>query len=168
MEDTLKELGHLVLGSRLKRLAERLQTDTQAYLSQRGITIPAAQLPVLSVLDRMGPLNIGDIAEALGMAQPGITRSVSKLEASGYLHSEPDTRDRRIRMVRLSPKGQDMMTNATQQIWPNIEAAVAEACQNLSGSLLEQISTLETALDAASIATRASAHQSGDIDHAAL
>tara|TARA_Y100000588_G_scaffold32851_1_gene32032 strand:- start:187 stop:693 length:507 start_codon:yes stop_codon:yes gene_type:complete len=164
MEDTLRVLGYLTLGSRLKRLGERLQSDTQTLLTAGQIEVPVAQLPVLAVLDRLGPLNIGDIALSLGVAQPGITRTVTKLEAYGFLKSEQDDTDKRIRVVHLTGKGQRMVDEAKNNLWPDIETAVRQACSALEGSLLEQLSMLENALDSASIARRVAVLQGEKAD----
>ena len=40
--DIVRELGHLTLGTRLKRLGERLQAQTEVLLAQAGIGMPAS------------------------------------------------------------------------------------------------------------------------------
>ena len=50
--DIVRELGHLALGSRLKRLGERLQAQTQVMLAQADISVPASHLPVLAEIGR--------------------------------------------------------------------------------------------------------------------
>lgn len=41
--DVVRELGHLALGSRFKRIGERLQAQTQVLLEEAGIALPASQ-----------------------------------------------------------------------------------------------------------------------------
>ena len=52
IEDIVKELGFLTLGTRFKRIGEALQAQTQALLAEHGIDMPAAHFPLLAALDR--------------------------------------------------------------------------------------------------------------------
>ena len=63
IEDVVKELGHLSLGTRFKRIGETLQAQTQAVLAAHGFEQPAAWFPMLAALDRLGP---PDAARLLG------------------------------------------------------------------------------------------------------
>ncbi len=73
MEDIVRTLGYLCLGTRLKRIGEQVQADTQRIMEQRGVTLQAGQYPLLAAIDRLGPLSIGELAEALGVTQPRIS-----------------------------------------------------------------------------------------------
>lgn len=154
-EDVVRALGHLTLGSRLKRLGERLQSQAQALLEEDGTSLSASHFPLLATLDRLGPLSVGEIAEALGVSQPGVTRLLEKLEAEGLVKSQRAA-DRRRRPIMLSRLGRQLVLRGRQSGWIRIEAAVADACRGLSGSFLEQVSALEDALETASLSVRAS------------
>lgn len=153
-EDILGALGHLALGSRFKRVGERLQAETQVLLADAGIDFPAAQFPVLAAIDRLGPLTIGELAAALGVAQPGVTRMIGKIEGGGLVRSKAGADDRRIKIVALTPAGRRLVDRAKRAAWPQIEAAVADVCGGLSGPLLTQISGLEAALEARPLSMR--------------
>ena len=85
VEDFVRERGYLTLGSRFKRLGDRLQADVSRLAESEGVGVPAGLLPILGVLDRHGPLTVGRIAEALGIAQPGVTRTLSQLVSLGLV-----------------------------------------------------------------------------------
>ncbi len=146
VEDVVKGLGHLSLGTRLKRIGETLQAQTQAVLAARGFEQPAAHFPLLAALDRLGALSVGELSQAVGVSQPVITRSLRGLEDEGLVESETAEEDRRVRRVALSRKGRGLVQRAKAQAWPAIEAAVAQACAGLEGDLLTQLAALETAL----------------------
>jgi hypothetical protein len=55
IEDVVKALGYLSLGTRLKRIGETLQAQTQAVLAAHGFEQPAAHFPLLATLDRLVP-----------------------------------------------------------------------------------------------------------------
>ncbi|WP_051510204.1 MarR family winged helix-turn-helix transcriptional regulator [Hylemonella gracilis] len=144
--DIVKELGHLSLGTRLKRIGETLQAQTQAVLSAHGFDQPAAYFPLLAALDRLGALSVGELSQAVGVRQPVVTRSLSGLEGDGLVQSETSEEDRRVRRVGLSRKGRTLVQRAKGEAWPAIEACVAQACAGLKGDLLAQLTALEQAL----------------------
>lgn len=153
-DDFLLSLGYLALGSRMKRLGERLQAETQIILDETGLILPAAQFPLLAALDANGPMTVGDLAAAIGVAQPGVTRTLAKLEAEGAVASKIGADDRRVRSVSLTAEGKRIVAHAKSAAWPLIEAAVAGACDNLKGPLLSQLGALEDALEAAPLSAR--------------
>jgi len=148
MEDILRSLGFLCLGSRLKRIGEQLQADTQRVLDRLDVRIQSSQYPLLAALDRLGPLPVGELAQSLGIAQPGVTRSVSLLVELGLVEVSPSNDDQRRRIVSLSPAGRQLVDDAKRDVWPRIENAVADICADLSGPLLGQLSTIEDRLAA--------------------
>lgn len=146
IEDVVKALGYLSLGTRLKRIGETLQAQTQVVLAAHGFEQPAAHFPLLATLDRLGPLGVGELSQAVGVSQPVITRSLGGLEGDGLVQSATSAEDRRVRRVGLSRKGRGLVKRAQAEAWPAIEAAVAQACADLKGDLLSQLAALEIAL----------------------
>ena len=157
MHDVVKQLGFLALGTRFKRIGEALQAQAQALLAANGVDIPAGHFPLLAALDRLGPLGVSELSQAVGVSQPVVSRSLLALEANGLVESTPVAADRRVRRIRLSRKGGELVRHAKRAVWPAIEAAVAHACKPLKGTLLDQLSALEAALAQASLLQRAAA-----------
>jgi DNA-binding MarR family transcriptional regulator len=154
VEDVVKELGHLSLGTRFKRIGEALQAQTQAVLAAHGFEQPVAYFPLLAALDRLGPLSVGDLSQAVGVSQPVVTRSLKGMADDGLVQSGTTTADRRVRRVGLSRQGRSLVQRAQRVAWPAIEAAVAQACAGLQGDLLVQLATLEDALTNRSLLQR--------------
>ena len=152
--DILADLGHLFLGSRLKRLAERLQTDAGKIIKETGLPIQPAQFPLLAALDRYGPLTVSAAADALGVSQPGLTRSATSLVELGLVRSTKDGADQRQTTLSLTAAGRRLMVKAKRVIWPAVDKAVADMCQPLRGSLLEQLAGLEAMLGKSSLEER--------------
>jgi DNA-binding MarR family transcriptional regulator len=155
VEDIVRELGHLTLGSRLKRIGERLQGQAQVLLEEAGISLSASHFPVLAALDRLGPLGVGELAQAVGVSQPGVTRMLERLQSEGLVKSQRPAGDRRLRPIVLTRTGRQLVARSRQLVWPRIEAAVADACAGPSAPLLAQLAALEDALAAAPLSTRA-------------
>ena len=145
-EDIVRTLGFLCLGTRLKRIGERLQTDTQKIMEEMEVGIAPGQYPILAALDRLGPLTVGELAEALGVTQPGVTRNISQLAKLGLLTAGRTPHDQRRRIVRLSGKGRGMVETAKNSVWLRIETAVRDVCGDLDGPLLDQLAAMEDRL----------------------
>ncbi|NCT96110.1 MAG: MarR family transcriptional regulator [Comamonadaceae bacterium] len=158
MEDVVKALGLLTLGTRLKRVGERLQAQTQAVIEAEGVDLPSSHLPVLATLQRLGPLTVGDIALALGVSQPGVTRQLGKLQEAGLVIARQSAGDLRLRTIELTEAGQRHVAHAWRYTWPAIEAAVAEACAPHGPTLLALLQALEEALDAQDLLARVNRH----------
>lgn len=146
VEDVVRSFGFLALGTRMKRIAERLQADTQKIIDAAGVPVQASQFPFLAAIDRSGPLTIGELAEAVGITQPGVTRTVAHLSRAGLLEIRTGPDDQRIRNVSLTADGQRLVADARRALWPRIAAAVADLCGDLDGPLLDQLSRIEDRL----------------------
>src|SRR5258708_38726012 len=128
IEDVVKELGYLTLGTRLKRLGERLQAQTQVLLEHEGVDLPASHFPVLAALDRLGAMNVGELTEAGGTSQPGVTRLLDKLVAEGLGQSTQLANDRRVRTSALTQPGRQLIAPSRRTAGPMTGAACADAC----------------------------------------
>ncbi|MBN9233300.1 MULTISPECIES: MarR family winged helix-turn-helix transcriptional regulator [Phyllobacteriaceae] len=148
VEDVVRDLGYLTLGSRFRRIGEQLQSEVQRILDRAGAAIPSSQFPALAAIDRLGPLTIGDLAEALGMTQPGATRIATQLAEAGLIDIRQGKDDQRRKIASLSEAGQNLVETSKRDLWPHIERAVAEVCAPLTGPLLQQLAAIERDLEA--------------------
>ena len=144
--DLVRDYGYLTLGSRLKRLGERMQADVQRLTAARGIELHGALWTMLGAIDRDGPLTVGELAQTLGIAQPGVTRSLAQLEARGLVVPRRSDTDQRVKRVALTEQGQALVEHGKRVVWPGVTAAVAEICDGLDGPLLDQLTRIEEAL----------------------
>ena len=162
IKDIVRQKGYLALGSRLKRIGERLQADVQQLLNQHDIPIQSSQYPLLVTLDEVGPLAVGDLAMALGVSQPGITRSVGQLAKQKLVTIQRGKEDQRTKTITLTRQGRTILTKGRHYIWPHIEATLSELLSGHSGALIEQLDLLEDALDENSMSQRIFNKDSGD------
>lgn len=82
----------------IARLSRRLRRHELAGLTP-------TQLAALSTVERSGPLRLGDLAAAEGIAPSTLTRLVSVLEESGYVRRYADPRDARASTLAITPEG---------------------------------------------------------------
>lgn len=151
--DVINEMGPVFLGSRLKRLAERLQADAARIVNEAGLPVQPTHMPLLVALDRE-PMTIGQLCEAVGTSQPGITRGIGQLVDMGLVQSERGE-DQRQRNISLTAVGQAAMARARHLALPRISAAVESIFATLDSNFLEQIANIEAALDERSLYARA-------------
>lgn len=152
--DALAELGELFLGSRLKRLADRFQADATETMQATGLPIQPAQMLLMTVLRRKGPLTVGALAQQLRISQPTVSRTILGLIDQGLITASREARDQRHKTLALSADGEALIARAERDLWPRVEAAVAEMCAGLRGDFLEQITMLEAEMDKRSLAGR--------------
>jgi DNA-binding MarR family transcriptional regulator len=88
-----------LLHSAALHLLRRLRVEDDAL----GISPP--RLSALSVVVFAGPIGIGEMAAAEGVAAPTMTRLVDGLERDGLVGRGPDPDDRRGVLVRATAKG---------------------------------------------------------------
>jgi len=119
-----------------------------------GVPLQARQYPFLAAIDRLGPLTIGELAEAVGITQPGVTRSVAQLVQLGLLDAAQARDDQRRKVISLTKKGKRLVEVAKREVWPRIDAAVTDLCGDLSGPLLEQLASIEDGLAATPLSRR--------------
>src|SRR5262245_36174461 len=137
-EDIVRALGFLALGTRMRRIGERLQADTQDLLRELNIGVAPSQYAFLIALYRLGPLTIGDLSDAVGVTQPATTKSVGLIARLGLLRVAASDEDQRRKIVSLTEKGQKLIATANRDAAPLIERAVADLCAGLDGPLLDQ------------------------------
>ncbi|WP_029909126.1 bifunctional helix-turn-helix transcriptional regulator/GNAT family N-acetyltransferase [Caulobacter sp. UNC358MFTsu5.1] len=153
-QDTLADLGPAFLGSRLKRLSDRLQAEATAVLQAHDLPIQPAQQVVLGALKRDGALTIGALAQRLGISQPTITRTVQGLVDQGLLAVSREARDMRHKTLSLTDEGARVIGDAQREVWPRVAAAVSQLCGGREQALLDQIAGVEAGLDARSLLDR--------------
>ncbi|WP_340151622.1 MarR family transcriptional regulator [uncultured Sneathiella sp.] len=146
VEDFVRHKGYLTLGTRLKRIGDMLQADVQQLLDSESVAIQTGQYPLIAALDEFGPLTVGELAEALGVSQPGITRSVGQLVKQGVVTVERGEKDQRTKVVTLAPAGQAMVDRGKRDLWQVIDRSLADICGEDTTPLLDELDRLETAL----------------------
>lgn len=144
MRDPIESEGSVMMGSRLKRLAERLQAGAEAIGRDCGLPTQPAHMPLLNALWIGGPVRVGEAAEAMGVSQPAVTRLAGQLSDLGLVTTEEDPADARARRLALTPRGRETMETARTALWPRVRAAMDELCD--IEALLASVSALEAAL----------------------
>lgn len=153
MADVVAQMGPSFLGSRLKRLGERMQAGAASVIADTGLPLQPGHMAVLAAL-RTGSMSVGQLAEACGASQPGITRSLGQLRKLGMV-ADAASADQRSRVVELSPEGRNAVSVIARDVWPRVGMAAEQILARVDGDFLTQLAAIETALAEASISERA-------------
>jgi len=86
----------------LARLSRRLRKHHLAGLTP-------TQLAALATVERSGPMRLGDLAAAEGVAPSTLTRLVTALEESGYVRRFADPTDARASTLAVTPRGHEAL-----------------------------------------------------------
>jgi DNA-binding MarR family transcriptional regulator len=92
----------------IARLVRRLRRHELAGLTP-------TQLSALSTVERTGPLRLGDLAAAEGIAPSTLTRLVTALEEQGYVERCPVPGDARASTVTIAPAGMKALARVRQE-----------------------------------------------------
>ncbi len=153
MTDILREAGPVFLGSRLKRLAERMQAEAAMAIADAGLPCQPGHMALLSALAK-GPQSVSQLVAAVGTSQPGVTRAIGQMGRLGLVDTVTG-RDQRQRLVSLTAAGEEAHASALTNVWPRIGGAVASLLASIPGDFLGSIEQIEDALTARSLLERA-------------
>ena len=123
------------------RLARRLRRTADG-----GLT--ATQLSALATIETRGPLRLGDLAAAEGIAPPTVSRLVDHLEGAGLVRRQTDARDGRSFLVALTPAGVGLLAELRTKGTRLLECAMANLGEDDQASLVAAVPVLERLLDA--------------------
>lgn len=153
MADVVAQMGPSFLGSRLKRLGERMQAGAASVITEAGLPLQPGQMAILAAL-RTESRTVGQLAEVCGTSQPGVTRALGQLTKLGLV-ADADCTDQRSRCVELTEAGKAALHTLTSDVWPRVGSAAAQLLERIEGDFLAQLAVIEEELAKASIAERA-------------
>jgi DNA-binding MarR family transcriptional regulator len=90
-------------------LARRSQQATDLFDEAvcETLGVNRTDLGVLDVLERIGPLPAGKLAEECGLSPGAMTAAIDRLERAGHVRRVRDAGDRRRVMVEITPESRE-------------------------------------------------------------
>jgi DNA-binding MarR family transcriptional regulator len=159
-QDFLDELGALALGSRLKRLGDRMMAEASRTYRAFGHEVQPKWFGLLALLHSEGPVGIVQAARRLGLTQPAVSQFCQDLEARGWIAVRPDAQDARKRRIELTRRGRSTVASM-QPMWRAVQQVAERLCREAGDDFLASIRRLENALAERPIAERALEHTDG-------
>jgi DNA-binding MarR family transcriptional regulator len=125
----------------LARLARRLRKHELAGLTP-------TQLAALATVERSGPMRLGDLAAAEGIAPSTLTRLVTALEESDYVRRHADPSDARASTLAITPRGRDTLDRLRTQTTLELAASLRLLTLAQRSALAEALPVLELLAEA--------------------
>ncbi|MGI9158073.1 MAG: MarR family winged helix-turn-helix transcriptional regulator [Marmoricola sp.] len=116
------------LSNDLVVLVARLVRDVR----RNNVTIPAASMRVLSLIDELGATTVGVLAEHDRCSQPTMTGLVNGLEERGWAERAPHPDDSRANLVSLTELGRKTLSVLRQNNADLIARRIAASGRPLS------------------------------------
>lgn len=110
-------------------IARHLAEEQLAAILRVTLTMP--QLRLMTVLRIHGPMSGNELAERLDVSTPTISGMVERLVARRMLERRHPPEDRRVRLVALSGRGQEMIAGLEEAGWRTRREVLKE--MDLSG-----------------------------------
>ncbi len=148
MANYYEELGVLVLGSRLRRMSERMLSEIAGIYKSKGIDFEPGWFHVLYLLNENTEMSITEISERLSMSHPSVIQVTRVMEKNEVVVAFPGKKDKRKRTLKLTTKGEKLLKQIIP-VWEEIQQATTDLLNDgeHSNVLLEAISELETNLN---------------------
>jgi len=93
-----------------------LSTSTPDFfraLSEADVTLTQVKL-LHTIDDSDDDLSLKDLAERMSFSLAGVSRSIDALHQRGLVERREDEKDRRMKRVRITPEGSDLMRGLTE------------------------------------------------------
>jgi DNA-binding MarR family transcriptional regulator len=135
----------------LDRAAGRVSSAVQKVLRDSGLTLERWR--ILDLLAEREGMTMSEIANAVVVTGPTLTRIVDDLATKALVHREVDVHDRRRVLVHLTPRGQRLR----RSLRPAVAEAEAEALSALTDDQRSTLSALLTRLTGTAAAGSTSA-----------
>ena len=122
------------LSAKVQAVARQIRANLAAQFLTHGLY--AGQEQVLFMLDEHGPLALAELAEKLDVRAPTITKTVTRMEAQGFLSRAVSRDDARSIIIALNPDGRRMLKigreivhNVEQKTFSVLSASDCESLQ---------------------------------------
>jgi DNA-binding MarR family transcriptional regulator len=80
----------------------------EALISEAGISLDRALFPLLVLIQRLGPIAVGDLAGRVGRDYSTVSKQVAKLESLGLVTRRAGATDRRVTEALVTSEGKAM------------------------------------------------------------
>ncbi len=152
--DFVADLGLIALGSRLRRLSDRIMKSGALAYRASGLDFEPRWFPLFRLLvDHAEGLTVGESARMLGLTHAAVSQTASKMHGKGLIDVAKDAEDERRRVLSLSEKGREMLPALTE-LWRDIEMCLKEAVHYGGVDILAAAEGLESALQVSSLSDR--------------
>lgn len=158
--DFLRDLEYLGVTARLKRLSDILTANIKELYRENRVDIEPSWHLVFLFLKQRTSATMTEMAAALQLSQPAMTKMLSRMIDRGYLNVVGDDADSRKKNIRLSARARKRLPRF-ERIWAAGQASIREIL-GTDTAFFVQLERFETQIRAKSFAERAMEHLDDD------
>lgn len=151
--DLFNQLGELALGSRLKRLSDRIMRDGARIYQSNDIGFEPKWFPVYYMLSQKAPLGVTELSQDLGVSHAAVSQVIRELLKKKLVTGVKDRTDGRKRLLSLSEKGQ-MLLPKIQELWNDIAVAIHQMILSHQSNIIDSIGEVEQSFEECSLDQR--------------
>lgn len=144
--DFYQRTGKMALGSRLRRLSERMTEQAAGIYDLYQVDLQPKWFPVFYSLSATEEKSITDIAKEIGHTHPSVSQIVREMAARGYVLEKKGEEDGRKNFVQLSPAGRDLREKMQAQL-DDVTSAIEKAMTETHHDLWKAIAEWEFLLE---------------------
>jgi DNA-binding MarR family transcriptional regulator len=148
--NVINESGILAISTRLQRLADLIRKDGLLIYKANGIDFEPKWFPVIYTLHQKSTLSVVEIAAEIGYSHPSTISLLKELEKKKLIRSKKDKSDERKRLLTLTEKGTELVTQM-QPVW----SIMTEALSSFTTNLIKAIDDVEEKMEQQSFYQRA-------------
>lgn len=152
-EDYFDELGEVALGSRLKRLSDKMMGDAAKIYRYAGHNMRPRWFTLMSLLHNKNQVSVVEAANLLGLTQPCISQFSREMDNAGFLQFTSDPDDLRRKIMSLSKKGIKQY-NKMQPVRKAVRQSAIELCTEAEQNFYQALKKFEKAYERKSLYKR--------------
>jgi len=135
----------LLLGSRLKKIADNLNTQVGIICRDYKTDIESRWIPAISALYEKGDLSVQSLADYLGITHPAVVQLTNQLLQKGFIKTEKLTADKRVTIIQLTQAGREKF-ELIETLLDDIESSINSLLGETGYDMMDILSKLEDSL----------------------
>ena len=140
--DFYTKTGKLALGSRLRRLGQKLLEDGVKIYGLYEVDLDPKWFPIFYSLSQEDTLSITEIAAKIGQSHPSVSQMVKEMKKEGVIKMQKSETDGRVNHVSLTEKGKTISLKMNTQLI-DVKDATEELLGESHHSLWKAIEDME-------------------------
>lgn len=140
--DFYLQVGKLALGSRLRRLSEKLTEDAAKIYSLYEIPMDTKWFPVFYVLSHKKEASITEIAQIIGHSHPSVSQIIKEMKKKGLAATYKSAEDARVNVASLTSRGKQLIPKIEKQ-YLDVTQAVEDLLSETQYDLWKAIEEVE-------------------------
>ncbi|MBS1518285.1 MAG: MarR family transcriptional regulator [Bacteroidetes bacterium] len=151
--NTIKQLGYIAIGTRLRMLTDKFVSDADRIYKSIGVDFEPRWFTVFYLINLKKSITVTELADQLGYTQPAVTQIANSLVKKKLISAVKEKRDSRKKILTITAKGEELLLELIP-IWQDIENSVKELFNDTGNDVLFVISKLESELEKNDIFSR--------------